>query len=121
MANLHPLPVRRWAAVVLGLSTLALGLAVAAEPSTPAGGPEVASPRGAGVLPLPLPPVALIPVGAPGAIGAGVTADDGSPIPLNMMCRLLKTGLVPISPLASPNGTFEFLSSFFTSSVNAAH
>jgi hypothetical protein len=57
MANLHPFPVRRWAAVVLGLSTLALGLAVAAEPSTPAGGPEVASPRGAGVLPLPLPPV----------------------------------------------------------------
>ena len=33
MANLHPFPVRRWAAVVLGLSTLALGLAVAAAPS----------------------------------------------------------------------------------------
>ena len=41
-----------------------------AEPPVLAGGVKLTSA-------LPLPPVAAIPVGAPGAIGAGVTADDG--------------------------------------------
>jgi len=57
MANLHPFLVRPGAAVVLGLSTLALGFAVAAEPSSPVGNPGANAPRVDGVLPLPLPPV----------------------------------------------------------------
>jgi hypothetical protein len=52
---------------------------------------------------LPLPPVAPIPVGTSGAIGAGVTADDALdavPVPTRLVATTVKVYAVPlVSPV----------------------
>jgi hypothetical protein len=50
-------------------------------------------------VPLPAPPVALMPVGVPGAVAAGVTDDDAVeavPVPTELVATTLKVYAVPL-------------------------